>query len=140
MEHSSDVPISTDADATDSTQLSPELPTPAEGEASSETQPGSATSQATSDSTPQRGAGSVVVMFKAAGGAPILKQTKFKIQGGEKFIKAVDFLRKLLHRDSVFVYLNSAFSPAMDELISTLYEGYGLDGKLVVNYSITPAW
>jgi ubiquitin-like protein ATG12 len=39
-----------------------------------------------------------------------------------------------------FVYLNSAFSPAMDELISTLYEGYGLDGKLVVNYSITPAW
>eukprot|EP00240_Pyramimonas_obovata_P011397 CAMPEP_0118922732 /NCGR_PEP_ID=MMETSP1169-20130426/1560_1 /TAXON_ID=36882 /ORGANISM="Pyramimonas obovata, Strain CCMP722" /LENGTH=133 /DNA_ID=CAMNT_0006863651 /DNA_START=383 /DNA_END=784 /DNA_ORIENTATION=+ len=119
------------------------LPGPPEDGAASQTQsdhtsqPGGA---GQAEGTPQRSTGSVVVLFKATGGAPILKQSKFKIQGSEKFSKAVDFLRKLIHRDSLFVYLNSAFAPSMDELISTLYESYGLEGKLVVNYSITPAW
>mmetsp|Transcript_42453 Transcript_42453/g.81133 ORF Transcript_42453/g.81133 Transcript_42453/m.81133 type:complete len:125 (-) Transcript_42453:93-467(-) len=91
-------------------------------------------------SAPAPKSNSVVVMFKATGGAPILKQSKFKIQGSEKFSKVVEFVCKLLHRDSVFVYLNSAFTPSMDELVSTLFEGFGIDGKLVVNYSVTPAW
>lgn len=82
----------------------------------------------------------VVVMFKSTGDAPILKQSKFKIGSGEKFAKVVNFLRKQLNKDSVFVYLNSAFTPDMDETVLTLVEGFGLDGKLVVNYALTPAW
>jgi ubiquitin-like protein ATG12 len=98
-----------------------------------------------------------------------LKQSIFKIQRTEKFAKVVEFLCKLLHCESVvrirrpspekggcwrgvlasspcvcapsqFVYIKSAFTPSMDELVSTLYDGFAVDGKLVVNYSVTPAW
>jgi len=82
----------------------------------------------------------VVILFKAIGGAPILKQSVFKIQSTEKFAKVVEFLCKLLRCDSVFLYVKSAFTPSLDELVSTLYEGFGVDGKLVLNYSLTPAW
>ncbi len=39
-----------------------------------------------------------------------------------------------------FVYLKEAFSPALEERISVLYEAFGVDGRLVVNYALTPAW
>lgn len=39
-----------------------------------------------------------------------------------------------------FVYLKEAFSPALEERISVLYAAFGVDGRLVVNYALTPAW
>ncbi|CAN6448775.1 unnamed protein product [Victoria cruziana] len=63
----------------------------------------------------------VVVHLKATGDAPILKQAKFKITGTEKFAKVIDFLRKQLHRETLFVYINSAFCPNPDELVVDLY-------------------
>ncbi|CAN6573582.1 unnamed protein product [Malus baccata var. baccata] len=59
----------------------------------------------------------VVVHLRATGDAPILKQSKFK-----------------------FVYVNSAFSPNPDELVIDLYNNFGFDGKLVVNYACSMAW
>jgi len=94
----------------------------------------------TSEASPQEPVRKVVVMYKATGDAPILKQTKFKIDASENFAKVVDFLRRQLRRDSLFVYLNSAFSPSLDEKLSSLADSFGIDGKLVVNYSLTPAW
>jgi hypothetical protein len=44
---------------------------------------------------------SVVVFFKAIGDAPILKQSKFKIGGVEKFAKVIEFLRKQVHRETL---------------------------------------
>ena len=43
----------------------------------------------------------VIVVLKAVGDAPILKQERVKISGVERFVKVVDFLRKQLQRDSV---------------------------------------
>ncbi|XP_022715270.1 ubiquitin-like protein ATG12 isoform X1 [Durio zibethinus] len=63
----------------------------------------------------------VVVHLRATGDAPILKQAKFKILGSDKFAKVIDFLRRQLHRDTLFVYVNSAFSPNPDELVIDLY-------------------
>ncbi|KAK4395073.1 Ubiquitin-like protein ATG12 [Sesamum angolense] len=63
----------------------------------------------------------VVVHLRATGDAPILKQAKFKIAGTDKFVKVIDFLRRQLHRDTLFVYVNSAFSPNPDELVIDLY-------------------
>ncbi|CAM6126090.1 unnamed protein product [Calypogeia fissa] len=82
----------------------------------------------------------VVVLFRATGDAPIRKQSKFKIGSWERFAKVIDFLRKQLHRETVFVYINSAFSPNPDELVKDLFENFGIDGKLVVNYACTVAW
>lgn len=39
-----------------------------------------------------------------------------------------------------FVYLKEAFSPALDERVGALYAAFGVDGRLVVNYALTPAW
>ncbi|KAF6159722.1 hypothetical protein GIB67_029980 [Kingdonia uniflora] len=112
----------------------------------------------------------VVVHLRATGDAPILKQAKFKIAGTDKFAKVIDFLRRQLHRDTLFVYVNSAFSPNPDELVIDLYnihnmliyvqedlsvilffsdiygiavlkfQNFGFDGKLVVNYANSMAW
>ncbi|KAJ3695571.1 hypothetical protein LUZ60_000948 [Juncus effusus] len=82
----------------------------------------------------------VVVHLRATGDAPILKQAKFKIAGSEKFLKVIEFLRRQLHRDTLFVYVNSAFSPNPDELVIDLFNNFGIDGKLVVNYASSMAW
>ncbi|TXG68372.1 hypothetical protein EZV62_003307 [Acer yangbiense] len=87
----------------------------------------------------------VVVHFRATGGAPILKQAKFKISGTDKFAKVIDFLCRHLGRETLFVYVNSAFSPNPDELVIDLYNinvelNFGFDGKLVVNYACSMAW
>ncbi|CAN6573581.1 hypothetical protein ACFX13_047162 [Malus domestica] len=82
----------------------------------------------------------VVVHLRATGDAPILKQSKFKILGTDKFAKVIEFLRRQLHKETLFVYVNSAFSPNPDELVIDLYNNFGFDGKLVVNYACSMAW
>ncbi|EAZ00079.1 hypothetical protein OsI_22083 [Oryza sativa Indica Group] len=63
-----------------------------------------------------------------------------QIGGNEKFLKIIDFLRRQIHQDTVFLYVNSAFSPNPDELIIDLYNNFGIDGQLVVNYASSMAW
>lgn len=82
----------------------------------------------------------IVIVFQAAGGAPILKQDKVKISVDSRFSKVVAHLKKQLHSDSVFVYLRNAFCPALDEELGVLAKTYGTDGKLHVSYALTPAW
>ncbi|KAJ9506202.1 hypothetical protein QJQ45_014802 [Haematococcus lacustris] len=80
----------------------------------------------------------LVVIFRAAGGAPILQQSKVKVSLDSKFSKLVTFLRKQLQTDSVpaallacwhmvtlrthlqHVYLREAFTPSMDDDIGLL--------------------
>lgn len=82
----------------------------------------------------------IVIVFQAAGGAPILKQDRVKISVDSRFSKVVAHLKKQLHSDSVFVYLRNAFCPALDEEVGVLVQAYGTDGKLHVSYAMTPAW
>jgi ubiquitin-like protein ATG12 len=82
----------------------------------------------------------IVIVFQAAGGAPILKQDKVKISVDSHFSKVVAHLKKQLHSESVFVYLRNAFCPALDEELGVLVKAYGTDGKLHVSYALTPAW
>ncbi|KAL0009882.1 hypothetical protein SO802_004990 [Lithocarpus litseifolius] len=74
----------------------------------------------------------VVVHLRATGDAPILKQAKFKIPGTDKFAKVIDFLRRQLHRETLFVYVNSAFSPNPDELVIDLYN---VSCRIFINFS-----
>ena len=39
-----------------------------------------------------------------------------------------------------FVYLRSAVTPALDDGVRELFETFGEDGKLIVYYSLQPAW
>ncbi|RUS34050.1 ubiquitin-like autophagy protein Apg12-domain-containing protein [Jimgerdemannia flammicorona] len=67
----------------------------------------------------------VVVRFRAIGNAPIMKQNFYKITASNKFQAVIQFLRKELNykgSDPLFLYINSAFSPAPDEIVSNLHK------------------
>ncbi|KAF9175792.1 hypothetical protein BGX21_003952 [Mortierella sp. AD011] len=83
------------------------------------------------------------VRFQAIGNAPILKQKVYTITASNKFMAVIQFLRKQLdykHSDPLFLYVNSAFSPAPDEIVHNLFKCFNTDGKLIVNYCTSPAW
>ncbi|CAG8521603.1 12605_t:CDS:2 [Dentiscutata heterogama] len=77
------------------------------------------------------------------GNAPILKQPFFKITASNKFQVVIQFLRNQLNykvSDPLFLYVNSAFSPAPDEIVSNLHKCFSTDGHLIINYCTTAAW
>jgi len=85
----------------------------------------------------------VVVMFRATGNAPILKQVKFKISAHFTFQSVADFLRRQLkfnQNETLVLFCNSAFSPAPDALVADLAQCFHVDGCLVINYALTAAW
>jgi ubiquitin-like protein ATG12 len=66
----------------------------------------------------------VTVRFKAIGQTPVLRQQVYQISAGQRFEVVANFLRNRLRfqtADSLFLYVNSAFSPPMDETVGNLY-------------------
>ncbi|CAG8439471.1 6793_t:CDS:2 [Acaulospora morrowiae] len=85
----------------------------------------------------------VVVRFRAIGNAPILKQNFYKIGASSKFQAVIQFLRKELNykaSDPLFLYINSAFSPAPDEIVSNLHKCFSTEQHLIINYCTSAAW
>lgn len=86
----------------------------------------------------------VKVHFVAVGSAPIMKKTKFQIGAEQRFAAVTTFLRKMLKLSgsgsSLFLYCNSAFVPAPDELVGDLNDCFSIRGELVIHYSIQEAW
>ncbi|KAI1141379.1 ubiquitin-like autophagy protein Apg12 [Hypoxylon sp. FL0543] len=84
------------------------------------------------------------VRFKAVGSAPQLKQEVRRISATQKFEAVVSHLRKLLRlnpTDGLFLYVNSAFAPALDEVVGNLHRCFkDSNDQLIVVYSITPAF
>ncbi|KAG0651586.1 Autophagy-related 12 [Hyphodiscus hymeniophilus] len=84
------------------------------------------------------------VRFKAVGSAPSLDRQVCKISSTQRFEQVVAYLRKTLKvgpMDSVFLYVNSSFAPALDEVVGNLHRCFK-DSKdqLIVTYSMTPAF
>jgi len=66
----------------------------------------------------------VLVRFRLVGSAPQLKRDVRKISSTQKFEAVVSFLRKTLAigpGDGLFLYVNSAFAPALDEIVGNLH-------------------
>lgn len=66
----------------------------------------------------------VVVKFKPVG-APALAQDVCKISAERRFEEVVRYLRRKLKckdEESVFLYVNSAFAPSLDEVVGNLYQ------------------
>ncbi|OQR82005.1 CorA Metal Ion Transporter (MIT) Family [Thraustotheca clavata] len=85
----------------------------------------------------------VTIQFTAVGGAPIMKRSKFTVNGSDALGVVYSFLRKQLRlreEDALFVYCNNAFAPTPDQKLSELYECFHVNGILVLNYSRTQAW
>lgn len=67
----------------------------------------------------------VVVKFKPVGSAPSLAQDVCKITATRRFEEVVRYLRRKLRckdTDSVFLYVNSAFAPSLDEVVGNLHQ------------------
>ena len=85
----------------------------------------------------------VIVHFRAAGDAPILKKSKFMLSASYRFIVLIDFLRKHLHykpSDALFLFCSASFSPSPDALIFDLFTCFQLNNELVINYATQDAW
>ncbi|KAI1651177.1 APG12-domain-containing protein [Daldinia loculata] len=87
----------------------------------------------------------VRIRFKAVGGsAPQLKREVRQISAAQKFEAVVSHLRKALHlnpTDSLFLYVNSVFAPALDEIVGNLHRCFkDSNDQLIVAYSMTPAF
>jgi ubiquitin-like protein ATG12 len=66
----------------------------------------------------------VTVHFKAVGSAPSIRQSLCKISSTQRFEAVVAYLRRTLkvgERESVFLYVNSTFAPALDEVVGNLH-------------------
>ncbi|KAK3333772.1 ubiquitin-related domain-containing protein [Cercophora scortea] len=87
----------------------------------------------------------VVLRFKPVGGtAPPLRQEQWKLLSSLKFERVVILLRsklKVKETDSVFLYVNSTFAPALDEVIGNLWTCFkDSSNQLNISYSMTPAF
>jgi len=93
---------------------------------------------------PPAKSGKVEVRLQAAGDAPIMKQKNYKVDGDKKISWIIQFIRKYLkleQNDSLFLYVNQAFSPSPDQTVSNLNECFGsADNKLVLYYSRSECW
>ena len=66
----------------------------------------------------------VLIRFRPVGSAPALSTDVYKIRATQKFEGVVAFLRRILKvqpTDSVFLYVNSAFAPSLDEIVGNLH-------------------
>lgn len=66
----------------------------------------------------------VVVRFKPVGAAPALRRDVVKVTSSQKFETVVAHVRKVLRvkdSESVFLYVNSTFAPALDEVVGNLW-------------------
>ncbi|CAK7215317.1 Ubiquitin-like protein [Sporothrix eucalyptigena] len=91
----------------------------------------------------------VIVRFKPVGSAPPLSaaggaDVRRKITATQKFEVVVAFVRRALkvqESESVFLYINSSFAPALDEVVGNLHQCFkDSHDQLNVSYSLTPAF
>ena len=85
----------------------------------------------------------VEVTLQPAGDAPIMKQRKYMVKRENQISWILTFIRrylKLQPQESLFLYVNQAFSPSPDQTVATLAECFGKDNKLVLHYSKNPIW
>ncbi|KAL2260587.1 hypothetical protein VTK26DRAFT_5351 [Humicola hyalothermophila] len=86
----------------------------------------------------------IVVRFKPVGSAPPIRRELVKVASAHKFESVVAYLRKTLRvadTESVFLYVNSTFAPALDEVVGNLWRCFkDSNNQLNVSYSITPAF
>uniref|UniRef100_A0A8C4R8L8 Ubiquitin-like protein ATG12 n=1 Tax=Eptatretus burgeri TaxID=7764 RepID=A0A8C4R8L8_EPTBU len=85
----------------------------------------------------------VDILLKAVGDAPIMKQKKWSVDPHKTVQGIIQFVRKYIKceaEDALFLYVNQSFAPSPDQVIGSLYECFGSDGKLVLHYCKSLAW
>lgn len=66
----------------------------------------------------------IIIRFKPVGSAPAVKNERSRVLSTQKFDFVVAYLRKQLRvsdTESVFLYINNTFAPALDEVVGNLW-------------------
>ncbi|KAJ9151033.1 hypothetical protein NKR19_g5049 [Coniochaeta hoffmannii] len=86
----------------------------------------------------------VVIRFRPVGAAPAIRQQRVKVSSTQKFENVVAHVRnrlKVADTESVFLYINNTFAPALDEVVGNLWRCFkDANNELNVSYSMTPAF
>ncbi|KAI2609929.1 ubiquitin-like autophagy protein Apg12 [Hypoxylon fragiforme] len=86
----------------------------------------------------------ILVRFRAAGSIHQIERPVRRIGATQKFEAVVSHLRKALRLEptqGLFLYVNSTFAPALDEIVGNLHRCFkDSSDHLIVFYSITPAF
>ncbi|CRG94898.1 autophagy-related protein 12, putative [Plasmodium gallinaceum] len=83
----------------------------------------------------------VKVVFRNISGATLLKKNKILINGNETFASILNFLQKIFNKnENIYLYINNAIKPNLDDFIYDLYELYKISDSLNISYSFTPAY
>ena len=83
----------------------------------------------------------IVIHFRPVGGAPILKQKKFKVGSDKLFLSLTKFLKsqlKLTANDKIYIYCNQAFQPSFDERLGDLYSVWFISIYIIILYHSNP--
>ncbi|XP_014246734.1 autophagy protein 12-like [Cimex lectularius] len=84
----------------------------------------------------------ITILLMATGSAPIMKTRKWAIEPNRTVSSINSFVKKYIKlepNESLYLYVNH-FAPAPDQTMKNLFDCFGTDGKLVLNYSISQAW
>lgn len=95
------------------------------------------------DTSKQPGEKKVEILLKNVGSAPIIKKSKWAVRASSTVSEISKFIVKYLKLDnsqSLFIYINQSFAPALDQTIENLFECYESDKKLVLYYATSQAW
>ncbi|KAI5849698.1 ubiquitin-like autophagy protein Apg12-domain-containing protein [Tricharina praecox] len=85
----------------------------------------------------------VTLKFKAMGNAPVLNKDTYKIKTTQRFENVVVFLRQQLElgaEQSLLLYVNWSFMPALDENVGNLWSSFKTADELIINYSLQSAF
>lgn len=107
----------------------------------SPTHSGAATTTATQATL--SGEKKIEILLKNVGGAPIIKKTKWAVRATSTVSEISKFIIRYLQLDnsqSLFIYVNQSFAPALDQTIENLFDCYESDKKLVLYYATSQAW
>lgn len=78
----------------------------------------------------------VIIRFRPVGAAPAIRRERLRVTSTQKFENVVAHVRKTLkvtNTESVFLYINNTFAPALDEVVGNLWRVCAYQTQIVEN-------
>ena len=84
----------------------------------------------------------ITVFLRSLGGAPALKQSKFKLKSSNSIYDVEKHLKKALGvKQSLFLYCGSGFSPTPDQSIKELHDCFKTSSnELILSYGLQESY
>ncbi|KAL5247597.1 hypothetical protein ACHWQZ_G019466 [Mnemiopsis leidyi] len=85
----------------------------------------------------------IAVVLRNVGNAPILQKQKYNVDKNKTVKWMSNWIKgklKLQENEQVILYIAQQFAPPIDQHVGNLFDCFGTNDKLVVQYATQPAW